>query len=357
MPAGAKVVSLAVGALVFALVGAYNVFKHLNGSDPLALREFLGSYELPFLGGTIEKFTIEIGVTPGTSGMFLIMLHVVYILALCAVFYRQRVVQITATMRNDALVAAKLKEKVRQIPSASFVAWWMWGHNLFMSVFSLAMLFGLVYGGIIDGRFASYDTMVCNPPGEEKSLRSTGLVAFSMFVFYLSKVTEFADTFIIVLRNKPVIWLHKVHHLTTMSLVWHCMRYPHLPACLLCAALNCFVHVIMYFWFANPLNFKKGLMNISTLLYNVCKEWITLSQILQFVIVLVSMFWVVGRRYEIFPGGACNGTFACELHGIGLYAVYLLMFGAFFVSSYCKPEPKEKDTGEHRARLLASPAQ
>jgi|TARA_B110000902_G_scaffold254359_1_gene318238 hypothetical protein len=116
-----------------------------------------------------------------------------------------------------------------------------------------------------------------------------------------------------------------------------------LPACLLCASLNCFVHVIMYFWFSNPLNFKKHLLSVSTLLFKICKEWITLSQILQFVIVIITMVWIFARRFGLFgvAGGECNGTLASETHGIALYGVYLTMFGAFFVKSYC-PSKKPK---------------
>jgi len=188
-----QVVALAVGALIASLVGAYKTFQALNGTDPLNLRPWLKE-------NGWDTFTIETGVTPGTSFEFLATIHVVYIFALCAVFYRQKVVQLTA---DDA-------KPVPMLPSKGCVAWWMWGHNLFMSIFSLVMLFGLIYGGILDGRFKDYTAFICIPPLEAESKKSTGLIAVGMYVFYWSKVSEFADTFIIILRNKPVIWLHKV---------------------------------------------------------------------------------------------------------------------------------------------------
>ena len=43
-----------------------------------------------------------------------------------------------------------------------------------------------------------------------------------MFLFDLSKVFEFVDTIFIVLRKKPLIFLHYYHHVSTMLFCWYC---------------------------------------------------------------------------------------------------------------------------------------
>mmetsp|Transcript_43259 Transcript_43259/g.84785 ORF Transcript_43259/g.84785 Transcript_43259/m.84785 type:complete len:1343 (-) Transcript_43259:236-4264(-) len=191
-----------------------------------------------------------------------------------------------------------------------------------MSALSLLMLIGLVVGGLQQNRFNSMNTFLC----KRTETVQPGLVQFSMWVFYLSKMFEFIDTFLLVLSKKKLIWLHKIHHLTTMSLVWHA-QHINLPSEILCAALNCFVHVIMYFYFARPVRSLRSV--------------ITTTQITQFVLVLGALVWAATLRNA---GTPCQGTSTAEWHGITIYGVYLFMFANFFVQQYlvknCKKPPK-----------------
>jgi len=139
-----------------------------------------------------------------------------------------------------------------------------------------------------------------------------------MYIFYLSKAFEFVDTFLLVLTKKKLIWLHKIHHLTTMSLVWHAMKVD-LPSEITCGGLNCFVHVIMYLYFASPITFLR--------------PFITFSQIFQFVIALGIIGYASYVRYFT-SGPSCEGTAAAEFHGIFMYGVYLVMFLNFFIQQY-----------------------
>ncbi|GMS81890.1 hypothetical protein PENTCL1PPCAC_4064, partial [Pristionchus entomophagus] len=47
---------------------------------------------------------------------------------------------------------------------------------------------------------------------------TTGTNGFWMFIFVLSKLAEFTDTFFIVLRKKPLLFLHWYHHILTLML-------------------------------------------------------------------------------------------------------------------------------------------
>lgn len=255
----------------------------------------------------VETFEWKTGETPMTSLQFLVTVHVVYTVIL--------------------MVLTKVME-TREAPK-EFVKNYGFIHNIFMSVLSLVMLIGLLWGAWRENRFVSMETFLCNRVQEVQP----GLVQFSMYIFYLSKMTEFIDTFLLVLSKKKLIWLHKVHHLTTMSLVWHA-QHINQPSEILCGGLNCFVHVIMYFYFAKPIKFIR--------------PWITITQISQFVLVLMAISYASYRRYTSdFP---CQGTEHGEWHGELLYGVYLTMFANFFVQQYLnqncakpKKEPRKND--------------
>lgn len=208
------------------------------------------------------------------------------------------------------LVTNYMKDRKRPswVPAVSFV------HNLNMSVLSLVMLIGLIAGAVWDKRFDSLDAFGCRPAADY-----VGAVPFWMYVFYLSKMLEFIDTFLLVLSKKDLIWLHKVHHLTTMSLVWHAMVNNY-ALDLISAGTNCIVHTIMYLYFAKPIRFLR--------------PFITSSQIVQFLLVLALHINAFYQRFM--SHSPCRGSFYAELHGTGMYGLYLGMFVNFFVQQYLK---------------------
>jgi fatty acid elongase 3 len=69
-----------------------------------------------------------------------------------------------------------------------------------------------------------------------------------MYIYYLSKYYELLDTLLIVLRRAPLRFIHTYHHSVTMLVAfagsYFCgtgVWYP--------VGLNCFVHVIMYYYY------------------------------------------------------------------------------------------------------------
>ncbi|PAV82576.1 hypothetical protein WR25_26693 isoform B [Diploscapter pachys] len=75
-----------------------------------------------------------------------------------------------------------------------------------------------------------------------------GPAALWSCLFALSKIAEFGDTFFLILRKRPVIFLHWYHHAVVLILTWH-------SAVELTAAgryfilMNYFVHSIMYTYY------------------------------------------------------------------------------------------------------------
>ena len=78
----------------------------------------------------------------------------------------------------------------------------------------------------------------------------TGPVAFWSLLFTLSKVYEFGDTIIIVLRKQKLTFLHWYHHVTVLIFTWHVRES---KACTSLgrwfAMMNYSVHALMYSYY------------------------------------------------------------------------------------------------------------
>ena len=148
---------------------------------------------------------------------------------------------------------------------------------------------------------------------------------FYSFLFDLSKALEFVDTLFIVLRKKPLIFLHYYHHVVTMLFCWYCNQTVHRYGChgFFFAAVNLFVHSVMYTYYA--------LMAMRIRVPTPIARMITVVQIVQMVI-----------------GIAIVATHAtCEnvddmAFGLGsvLYLSFFLLFAKFFISRYILPKKK-----------------
>eukprot|EP00386_Alphamonas_edax_P005987 GDKI01019525.1.p2 GENE.GDKI01019525.1~~GDKI01019525.1.p2 ORF type:complete len:148 (+),score=36.30 GDKI01019525.1:1-444(+) len=70
-------------------------------------------------------------------------------------------------------------------------------------------------------------------------------------LFCVSKIFEFGDTMLLVLKKKPVIFLHLYHHFTVSLYAWHAMYCNvsfgnHFPL------INLLIHTLMYFYYSIP---------------------------------------------------------------------------------------------------------
>eukprot|EP00466_Bigelowiella_natans_P008708 jgi/Bigna1/56435/estExt_Genewise1Plus.C_980062 len=192
-------------------------------------------------------------------------------------------------------------------------------HNTSMCLFSSVMLVLLIVGAVGENRFTSIDSFLCHRPHGEPS----GLISFTMYMFYLTKIMELFDTFLTVLAKRPIWWLHIIHHFSTASMVLHANGSNH-SLDILCAGLNCFCHIAIYLYLAKP-----------------CKtlRWpITFLQIVQFTIVLGCSAYLMYQRYI---GTPCDGTQASEWHCIIMYFVYLGLFANFFIQNYVMKQRKD----------------
>ena len=100
----------------------------------------------------------------------------------------------------------------------------------------------------------------------------TGLLWFLCWVYYVCKFVEFTDTVFIVLRKKPVIFLHFYHHAIIVLLTWIYLYYD-VVSLWYGVLLNSFIHAVMY-W----LYFEMSIGNNPF-----WKRYVTQMQIIQFV--------------------------------------------------------------------------
>jgi hypothetical protein len=167
-------------------------------------------------------------------------------------------------------------------------------NNLLIGIFS-ALTFMLV--NILayrDGRFISWDRLVCHRP------TPTGAYALLWYIFYLSKLWEFLDIYLVILNKTPVLTHFRWHHQTTPSVVLGGLlgdvsyEWPTIVS-------NTLLHTFMYPHFA-------GLWNVYPIL-----------------VVLGAWQLVVGLGSSVYALVAgCDGAFYAQAWGLLMYITYAI---------------------------------
>ena len=143
-------------------------------------------------------------------------------------------------------------------------------------------------------------------------------------LFVYSKIPELVDTFFIVARKRPLIFLHWYHHVTVLLYSWH-SYVVQAPQALYFIAMNYSVHTIMYGYYA------LCAMKIKP-------KWlppvmITSSQIIQ---MIIGLFVQCNASYQYLY----NSHDSCPLDGTNIfwggimYASYLKLFCDFAFKRY-----------------------
>lgn len=145
---------------------------------------------------------------------------------------------------------------------------------------------------------------------------------FGRYIFYfvLSKISDLLDTAFLILRGKPVAFLHWYHHWITL-MVSYIQSILKTSTIVWVVTMNSFVHTIMYLHFAlttvSP-SFKGN-------------KWLTIIQILQ-----MSMGTIVVIWHWLYCGSGL------DVPGLTVYALYSYLFIMFFIKRY--KGSKEKKT-------------
>jgi elongation of very long chain fatty acids protein 6 len=144
------------------------------------------------------------------------------------------------------------------------------------------------------------------------------------WMFVMSKAPELGDTLFLILRKRPVIFMHWYHH--ALTFLYAQITYAETQAwCRWSLALNLTVHTVMYCYFgirALHINTPKPVA-----------KFITTIQIIQFVIsCYIFAHLVIIKTTNSIPSCAASWN----VLGIGglMYLSYLYLFGQFFYNAY-----------------------
>jgi hypothetical protein len=200
---------------------------------------------------------------------------------------------------------------INPIPTNKTMIFFRKWHNISLSVLSLFMFTISQVGQYQTGKFESVDAFLCKPYGDNL------FAYYSTMAFLYSKYLEWGDTLFLQLSGKPITMLQYTHHMSTAFITYVGLRNNFVsPFGYVPGALNCFVHVPMYWYFAFP----RGSLHPY-------RRLITISQIVQHIICILTMIYI-----KLLDNCEQNG-WTVEL-GLALYFMYLFYFVSFYVQSY-----------------------
>lgn len=211
--------------------------------------------------------------------------------------------------------------KALDIPRTLFL------HNIMLCIASLFLGTWLTFTlGAAFVKGLTPHELVCS-----RDIYENGHMHLIYYINMFFKVWEFLDTFLLVVRKKPVAFLHAYHHAATLILTWNQLMEHSSPQWVP-IVINLWVHVLMYYYYA-----------MSALRIRIWwKKYLTTLQICQFVIDVT----IIGYAYATFIRAGfdetvCYGTSTGALVGLGVLFSYLLLFVRFYVQTYSKPRSKE----------------
>ncbi|KAJ0077933.1 hypothetical protein Patl1_36881 [Pistacia atlantica] len=197
-------------------------------------------------------------------------------------------------------------------------------HSLLLLLLSLILALGCSLSILL--HTPNLRHALCFPPRTPPS----GPLFFWAYLFYLSKILEFFDTFLIILSNsiRRLTFLHVYHHATVviMCYLWLNTSQSLFPIALV---TNASVHVIMYLYY---LLCAMGMRPT-------WKRLVTDCQIVQFVFsfcVSVFMLW-----YH-FTGLGCSGIWGWCFNAVFNFTL-LALFVDFHGKNYHKKRRVEED--------------
>merc|ERR1712228_505594 len=146
-----------------------------------------------------------------------------------------------------------------------------------------------------------------------------GIFGYWAYAFYISKIYEFIDTFIVIARGRRPIFLQTFHHCGAVLGVWAGM-VTHCTGGYIFIVLNSFIHTIMYFYYAvSSINIRLP-----------GKKIITQAQMFQFFIgnsVIIYQMYFYGDCME------WEDKVVIWYHII-YTSILLLLFKAFYSKAY-----------------------
>lgn len=138
-----------------------------------------------------------------------------------------------------------------------------------------------------------------------------GATGFWMHLFVLSKVIEFGDTVFIILRKKPLQFLHYYHHLETCFVSFFIYSNGPLALARYFGPINLTVHTFMYGYYTLAAMGLRAPKHIAMI--------ITLSQTMQMFICLMA------TSFALIVNDSCD-SYGLHMKGTELSSIYVMIF-------------------------------
>ena len=169
----------------------------------------------------------------------------------------------------------------------------------------------------------TFEDTVCRPA----HLYASGSVGLATGLFILSKIPELIDTVFLVLKKKPVIFLHWYHHITVLLFCWN--SYVTESSCgLYFVAMNYTVHALMYFYF-----FLMAIKAVPKWFNPMILTVFQISQMFVGVAVVCAAIYYHKYGTKIYPtklgSKQCSNAESNLIAGVIMYASYLYLFIEF----------------------------
>lgn len=165
-----------------------------------------------------------------------------------------------------------------------------------------------------------FEYAICAPAEESYGCGATGLWT-ALFIY--SKVPELGDTVFLVLRKKPVIFLHWYHHVSVLLYSWWSYA-TRSSAGLWFIAVNFTTHAVMYTYYALQ---AQGYKN------ETFARAVTTLQLSQMVLGAFVCATVPLLSYR---GVHCSMTSESYWGGIAIFASYFYLFLILALARYCR---------------------
>ena len=165
----------------------------------------------------------------------------------------------------------------------------------------------------------TFSETICAPSSLTWGTGATGLWV-QLFVY--SKIPELFDTFFIVARKKPLMFLHWYHHVSVLGYCWHSYA-TEAPQALSFVTMNYLVHSIMYGYYC-LMAMKMKPTWLSPVI-------ITVMQIAQ---MIMGTLVQLNASYKYITDESCDINRDNVIFGGLMYASYLTLFTQFAMKRY-----------------------
>jgi hypothetical protein len=175
-----------------------------------------------------------------------------------------------------------------------------------------------------------FEYAICAAAEESYGCGATGMWT-AMFIF--SKVPELGDTLFLVLRKKPVIFLHWYHHVSVLLYSWWSYA-TRSSAGLWFISVNFTTHAVMYSYYALQ---ARGYRN-----ENFARA-VTTLQLTQMVL---GAFVCATVPILSYSGVDCSMTSESYWGGIAIFASYFYLFLILALARYCSSGTRDSGTAK-----------